>query len=578
MKFRFPVLLGFAALLNACETTETPALENLQPAAKMSTTAALSPGMVAAANPHAVEAGLEILRAGGSAVDAAIAVQTVLGLVEPQSSGIAGGAFMIVYDNKTGDVWHYDGRETAPADITSKLFYEDGKPLRYFDRIASGRSTGVPGVMVMLKRAHDDYGQLSWGPQMEPAIKLADDGFRISPRMASLMDRAGKFALTRDENARAYFFGPDGKTAHPAGFLRDNKPYASTLRALQKNPRALLEGALAEKIIAKTREEPRPGTMTLEDMASYESEKRPALCSSYRENTVCGPQPPSSGGVAVQAILGILENYDMAAIGQTGEGWHLFSEASFLAYADRDRYVADDKFVSVPIAQMLDKEYLKSRAALISKDGVISPVTAGDPAGFERGLDATPDSPGTSHFTIVDKDGLTVSMTTTVESLFGSMRMVEGFMLNNQLTDFSAKVHDAEGRHIANAPAGGKRPRSSMSPTIVFDKDGELLFTTGSPGGGAIIAYTAKTIVGMIDWGLSPQGAIDLPNVIARNGSIRLEENKLAETIITDLEALGHKVVRSKGEISGLHIIYRNADGTLVGGADPRREGTAKSP
>ena len=581
MKFLNVFLLSGAFVLGACKATggQIQNTDKVKPASvTLSTTTPVSPGMVAAANPHAVEAGLEILRSGGSAVDAAIAVQTVLGLVEPQSSGIAGGAFMIVYDNKTGKVWHYDGRETAPAGVTSELFYEDGKPLRYFDGIASGRSTGVPSVMIMLKRAHDDYGSLEWGPQMEAGIRLADEGFAISPRMAGLMKRAGKYALPRDDNARAYFFEADGKTAHPEGFIRDNKPYAQTLRALQKNSRALLEGPIADKIIAKTRELPRPGTMTLADMANYRSEKRPALCSSYRAHTICGAQPPSSGGVAVQAILGMLENYDMAALGQSAEGWHVFSEASFLAYADRDQYVADEKFVDVPIQAMLDKSYLKSRAALISNTKALSPVKAGHPAKFIRGIDATPDSPGTSHFTIVDKDGLTVSMTTTVESLFGSMRMVEGFMLNNQLTDFSFKTHDADGIEIANAPKAGKRPRSSMAPTIVFDKDGKFLFTTGSPGGGAIIAYTAKTIVGIIDWGLTPQQAIDLPNVIARNGSVRLEENKLDEDIINHLESLGHKVVRSKGEISGLHIIYRMPDGQLVGGADPRREGIAKSP
>lgn len=579
MKALSVLLLSTVFALSACQTsTETSSevsTDLLAP--RISKTEALSPGMVAAANPLAVEAGVEMLRAGGSAIDAAIAVQTVLGLVEPQSSGIGGGAFMMVYDSKTGEIWNYDGRETAPAAVTPKLFYgDDGEPLRYFEGIASGRSTGVPSVMVMLKRAHDDYGTLPWGPQMEPGIRLADGGFAISPRMAGLMERAAKYALGRQETARNYFFEADGKTTYPAGFIRDNKPYADTLRALQDNPRALLEGSIAEAIIAATREEPRPGVMTLADMAAYQAGKTEALCSTYRKHTVCGANPPSSGGVAVQALLGILENFDMTALGQTTEGWHTFSEASFLAYADRDQYVADPKFVNVPLKGMLDKDYLKSRAALISSDTAITDMKAGDPAGFVRGKDATPDSPGTSHFTIVDKNGLTVSMTTTVESVFGSQRMAAGFMLNNQLTDFSFRTHDADGNPIANAPAASKRPRSSMSPTIVFDENGELLFTTGSPGGGSIIAYTAKTIVAMIDWGLTPQEAIELPNVIARNGSIRLEENKLDEEIILGLEARGHKVVRSKGEISGLHIIYRKEDGTLVGGADPRREGLAK--
>ena len=571
MKYALSLLLASILTLPACQ-----AGQDSHESSKHSKSAESHAAMVASANPLATNAGLEILRQGGSAVDAAIAVQTVLGLVEPQSSGLGGGAFMIVYDNKTDKVWAYDGREAAPAGVTPELFYgDDGKPLRYFEGIASGRSTGVPSVMVMLEKAHKDYGNLAWGAQMDPAIKLADEGFAISPRMAGLMKRASTLALGKDANARNYFFIDGTDETHPAGFIRDNIPYANTLRALQDNPRALLEGEIAEQIIAATRNEPLPGTMTLADMAEYQAQKRPALCSPYRGHTICGAQPPSSGGVAVQSILGMLENFDMAEMGQSLQGWHHFAEASFMAYADRDQYVADDNFVSVPVKGLLDKNYLASRAALISPEHANADVKAGTPEGIIRGKDATPDSPGTSHFTIVDSSGLVVSMTTTIESVFGSQRMAGGFMLNNQLTDFSFKTHDENGLPIANAPAPKKRPRSSMGPTIVFSPEGEFLFTTGSPGGSSIIAYTAKTIVGMIDWGLSPQEAIELPNVIARNGSIRLEENKLDEAIIVGLEDLGHKVVRSKGEISGLHIIYREPNGALIGGADPRREGTA---
>jgi len=277
----------------------------------------------------------------------------------------------------------------------------------------------------------------------------------------------------------------------------------------------------------------------------------------------------------VQSIMGILSNFDMASMNQTLEGWHHFAEASFLAYADRDKYVADPKFVNVPVKKMLDPSYLSSRAELISPDKALENVTAGDlgPAG----QDATPDNPGTSHFTVMDKNGLVVSITTTVEAPFGSQRMVGGFMLNNQLTDFSFTTVDDEGLPVANAPAPGKRPRSSMSPTIVFDKDGEFLFTTGSPGGNSIIAYTAKTIIGILDWGLTPQEAVELPNFIARNKSIRLEENGMDEAIISGLEAMGHTIVRSKGEISGLHIIYRGKSEGLSAGVDPRREGTAQT-
>ena len=561
---------------------------------RVSVTPAPRQAMVVSANPHATEAGLKILRAGGSAVDAAIAVQAMLGLVEPQSSGLGGGAFMVVYDPKTGKVWNYNGRETAPDDVSPELFLDDaGAPLRYFDGIASGRSTGVPGAIVMLNLAHEDYGNLSWESVFAPAIDLAETGFKVSPRMANSVARMSQFVLGRQAAARAYFFEADGKTPIGEGFLRDNPEYAESLRLIAQNPRALLEGPLAEKIIAAVKEEPLPGTLSLADMAKYQPKKREALCSDYRDHIVCGPQPPASGGVAVQSILGTLEGFDMAAMGPSAQGWHHFIEASFLGYADRSQYVADEDFVEVPKGLLLNSEYLASRAALISADKAMGDVKAGNPAAFLRGQDATPDSPGTSHFTIVDKTGLTVSMTTTVEAPFGSQRMAGGFMLNNQLTDFSFRPVDAAGLPIANAPAGGKRPRSSMSPTIVFNPEGELLFTTGSPGGNSIIAYTAKTIVGVIDWGLSPQAAIELPNVIARRGRVSLEakgikdettnevqrtgpaaEFGMEESVVKSLEAKGHKVRRSKGEISGLHIIYRQSDGTLIGGADPRREGT----
>lgn len=567
--------------------------------AVISTTPAKSSGMVAAANPYAAQAGVEVLRAGGSAVDAALAVQAVLGLVEPQSSWLGGGAFMLVYDAKQGDFWAYDWRETAPAGAGPDLFIdpETGEPLRYFDGIASGRSTGVPGAVVMLHLAHQDYGKRNWGDNLSGAIRLAEEGFDVSPRMAGMIERVGaRLVLARDDNARNYFFLEDGSPL-PIGFVRDNPAYAQSLRSIADNPRALLEGPIAQAIIDATRQEPLPGTMTLADMAAYQPKKTRALCSTYRAHSVCSAQPPSSGGVAVQSILGILENFDMTKLGPSADGWHVFSEASFLAYADRDKYVADPAFVKVETGLMLNKDYLAARASLIKMGNAISEVKAGNPSAFLRGQDATPDSPGTSHFTIVDADGLVVSITTTVESAFGSQRMVGGFMLNNQLTDFSFNSVDEAGVPIANAVAAGKRPRSSMAPHIVFNPKGEFLFSTGSPGGNSIIAYTAKTIMGMIDWGLSPQAAIELPNVIARNGSIKLEtqglepeltdepermgpaaEFGLAEDTVKALEAKGHKVRRSKGEISGLHIIYRNEDGSLTGGADPRREGVAITP
>ena len=591
------LLLTTALLLTACKGAETPPTSNIN-ALAIKTTPAPKTAMVAAANPLATEAGLKILREGGSAIDAAIAVQATLGLVEPQSSGLGGGAFLVIYDPKTAKVWAYDGREEAPSGATGDMFLdaETGKPRRYFDRSGSGQSTGTPSAIVMLHKAHEDYGRMDWGSQLESSIELAEEGFRVSPRMAGMVSRMSRFILKNDPESRAYFFTEDGEPI-PEGFLRDNQPYADTLRAIAANPRALLEGEIAEDIVAKIGAEPFPGSMTLADMAKYQPRKEEALCTTYRKHMVCGAQPPASGGVAVQSILGTLENFDMAAAGDSLEGWHLFAEASFLAYADRDKYVADPNFVDVPVTEMLDKTYLKSRAALISRDSVIADMKAGDPAGFARGKDATPDNPGTSHFTIVDKDGLTVSMTTTIEGPFGSQRMVRGFLLNNQLTDFSSYAKDDEGVLIANRVEPGKRPRSSMSPHIVFAPNGEFLFTTGSPGGNSIIAYTAKTIVGVIDWGLSPQEAIELPNVIARRGQLRMEAQNLRkadsdeldrgrgakefgmrEDVVSGLENMGHKVRRSGGETSGLHIIYRQADGALIGGADPRREGTAQTP
>ena len=564
--------------------------------AKIKPTPSKSKGMVAAANPLASRAGVEILEAGGSAIDAAIAIQAMLGLVEPQSSGLGGGAFMVVYDPKTAKVWSYNGREKAPSAASPDMFLDPQtkQPIPYRNGIASGVSTGVPGVITMLQKAHQDYGLLDWGVQFEPAIKTAENGFKVSPRMANITFRMGGFALNKDKNAKDYFFLDDSAKTIPIGFLRDNPQYANTLRALQKNPRALLEGPIAQEILRVTHRPPFPGSLTLDDMKNYQAKKTEALCSTYRSNIICGAQPPSSGPVAVQSILGVLENFDMKKLGMTSEGWHIFSEASFLAYADRDKYIGDPDFITVDADSLTDKEYLRSRANLIRNDIAMENVTAGNPNALVRGKDSTPDNPSTSHFTVVDKDGLVVSMTTTVEAAFGSQRMAAGFILNNQLTDFSFQPRDSDGLLVANAVGPNKRPRSSMAPVIVFNPEGEFLFTSGSPGGSSIIAYTAKTIVGILDWGLSPQDAIELPNVIARNGRVAVEakglkdeisgeidrgspaeEFGLPESLIKGLESRGHKVRRSKGEFSGIHIIYRDEDGTLIGGADPRREGVA---
>lgn len=534
--------------------------------------------MVAAADPRAVTAGLKALERGGTAIDAAIAVQSVLGLVEPQSSGIAGGAFLIFYDKSDGSVTMYDGRETAPMAATESLFMgEDGKRLPYVQGIASGKSTGVPGAVAMLHMAHSEHGALGWGEGFTAAIDLAEDGFEVTPRFHQSLQRAARFGLLNQQQAaRDYFFQADGKTPIAVGYKRVNKPYAQTLRAIAADYRALYEGDIPKAIIAATQQEPRPGVLALSDFESYAPKKREALCSSYRVYKVCGPQPPSSGGVATQAILRILENFDMAQYGPDSvTGWHLFAEASRLAYADRDLFVGDDDFVDVPIGPMLDAAYLKSRAGLISEGSAMDTVRAGDPIGFKPGADDTPDSPGTSHMSILDGYGNALAMTTTVEAGFGSQRMAAGMILNNQLTDFSFSARDANGNLLANSVAPGKRPRSSMSPTLVFDRHGEFKMATGSPGGNSIIAYTAKTLVGVLDWGMSPQEAANISNLIARGNRLKIERDFIDPSVIEGLQALGHDVTVSDGEASGIHIILRMEDGQIIGGADPRREGVA---
>jgi gamma-glutamyltranspeptidase/glutathione hydrolase len=539
-----------------------------------------SPAMVAAANPHAVEAGLAALRAGGNAIDAAVAIQSVLGLVEPQSSGLGGGAFMMYYDAANETLTAYDGRETAPASASPELFIENGQPLGFGASIFSGHSIGVPGAVAMLAMAHEDHGQLPWADGFDAAIGLASDGFAVSPRMHNSI----QFALNRGTPinvwpaSRDYFFLEDGAPL-PIGHLLQNPAYADSARAIADNWRNLYEGPLAAAIIDAVQDDPRPGGLTLEDLAGYEPIRREALCRPYRVWSVCGSPPPASGGVTVNEILGLLEPYDMTSTGPDSvEGWRRFIEASRLAYADRDAYVADADHVRVPVEGLLDAGYIQTRSELINRRDAMPLATPGTPPGISQpGADATPDSPGTSHFVVVDAAGNIVSMTTTVESVFGSHRMAGGFFLNNQLTDFSRTPRDAAGALIPNAPDGGKRPRSSMSPTIIFDADGDFVMATGSPGGSSIIGYTAKTIVGVLDWGLTPQEAIELPNVVARGNTVRLEAG-MDQTILDGLTEMGFTLDANRGEISGIHIVQRLEDGSLIGGADPRREGIVGEP
>jgi gamma-glutamyltranspeptidase/glutathione hydrolase len=532
--------------------------------------------MVAAANPLAVEAGLRVLREGGSAVDATIAIQAVLGLVEPQSSGLGGGAFLMHYDSATGDVVAYDGREVAPRGATPTMFLrDDGTPLGFFEAIQSGRSIGVPGVVAMLALAHREQGRLPWSRAWQPAIELAEAGFEVSPRFNAM---AG-FARGRLGPDAARYLTSDGRTPLAVGSRLRNPDYAATLRRIAvEGPRGFYEGPVAQAIVAAVARAPLPGSLGLDDLRDYRAQRLEPVCRGYRAYLVCGMRPPSSGGIAVLSILGILEHFDMAASGpSTVLGWHRFIEAQRLAYADRDKYVADDRFVQVPIAGLLDRGYLAGRASLVDERRALAEVGAGTPPGAaRRGADATGPEHGTSHFVVVDARGDVVSMTTTVEAPYGSQRMAGGFFLNNQLTDFSFRAFDAQGQPIANAPAALKKPRSSMSPTLVFE-DGRFRLAVGSPGGNAIIGYVAKAMVGVLDWGLTPQQAIELPNVVAR-GPVAVEGARFDPAIAAALRAMGHRFAEGRGgEGSGLHAVLLTAEGRLVGGADSRREGIAKA-
>jgi len=569
MQYRRPLACLALALLVACQHAPRPS-----PAAAAPSTAL--PAGVIAANPLAVDAGVAVLRAGGSAVDAAVAVQAALGLVEPQSSGLGGGAFLMYFDAKTGKVTAFDGRETAPAGATPDMFMgDDGKPLSFFDAVTSGRSTGAPGAIAMLGLAHQRYGHLPWKDLFRTAEKAAADGFTVPQRLGRFVN--GKFPQAQLPDAKALFSRADGTPAQAGDVIR-NPAYAATLRRIAtKGPRALLEGPLAGQIAARTHAEPRPGTLTAQDLAGYQPHEEVPVCRPYRVYVVCVPPPPSSG-VALLQVLAILERTDIAARGPNDpQAWFLFAEATRLMYADRDRYIADPVFVTVPVDALLDPKYVASRAALIGERAIPGEPPAGQPlAALRRGADATQEAAGTSHFVVVDADGDVVSMTTSVESLFGSGRAVGGFFLNNQLTDFSF-VAVEDGRSVANAVAPGKRPRSSMSPVIVLGRDGHLVAALGSPGGSAILAYNAKTLVAVLDWGLTMQQAIDLPNVYARGADFYGEVNKFSPGTRAALAARGVELKAGRGEESGLHGVIVRGPGRLETGADPRREGVWKA-
>lgn len=526
--------------------------------------------MVATANPVATEAGLAVLKRGGSAVDAAVAIQTVLGLVEPQSSGLGGGGFMVYYDARTRTTTAYDGREVAPKGAMDRLFIgDDGKPLPFFDAVLGGISTGVPGAIAMLDQAHRDHGKLPWADLFDQAEKLADEGFIVSPRLAGMIVSKAPQASAPD--AVRYFTKADG-SRYVAGDRLQNPAYAQTLRRIASyGASGLLTGPVAQDILDRVHQGPRPSTMTLADLAAYRPTVKPALCKPFLKWVVCTPQAPS-GGPGLQIALGILNHTDIAARNAGDEkAWFEFAQASRLAYADRDRYVGDPAFVDVPVKGLLAPEYLARRAALIGEKA--GPVTFGHPEGApDRGADNTLEPGGTSHFIVVDTKGNVVSMTTTVESIFGSGRMVDGFFLNNQLTDSSFSPTETDGTPAANAPRPGKRPRSSMAPAIVLNRDGTFHAAAGSPGGSAIQAYNLKVLVAMLGWGMTPQESAALPNLVARGQ--QFSADPFPATIMQGLSARDLPLSTSKGEESGIQAIIRK-DGGYLGGADPRREGRA---
>jgi gamma-glutamyltranspeptidase/glutathione hydrolase len=531
--------------------------------------------MVAAANPMAVQAGLEVLRRGGSAVDAAVAVQAVLGLVEPQSSGLGGGAFMVYYDAKSRTVTAYNGRETAPAAASPDMFLgSDGKPLPFAAAVLSGRSTGVPGAIAMLSLAHDQHGRLPWASLFGDAEQLADGGFVVPQRMAAAARSRAPQASAPD--AVRYFTKADGGLIQAGDVLR-NPAYAESLRLIAAHgPAGLLTGPLAQAIVARTHEGELPGMLTLADLAGYRAQSSPALCRPYRAFIICLPPAPA-GGPGVLEALGLLERTDIDRHGPAdSQGWCLFVQASRLMYADRDRYEGDPDFVSVPTDGLLGAGYLDQRARLIGPAAGRAPKPGTPPGAGVRAPDRTLEPGGTSHFVIVDPAGDVVSMTSTVESVFGSGLMVGGFFLNNQLTDFSFQPKDPDGAPAANALAPGKRPRSAMSPTIVLDRQGRFVAAVGSPGGPGIIDYDLKALVGLLDWKLSIQQAIDLPNVIARGDVYDAETAKFAPGVLQGLAVCNvHPVTGTGAEGSGLHGVEA-VPGGLRGGADPRREGVAR--
>lgn len=543
--------------------------------------------MVSAADKRAVEAALDVMRQGGSAVDAAIAAHTVLGLVEPQSSGLGGGGYMVVFDRKSNTTTVIDGRETAPMAATADYFTVNGKNLGFVDAILSGKSVGVPGAVALYKTAHEKFGKLPWGKQFDAAIKLADEGFIVSPRLAnSLGARFQNGPLGKNPASGAYFF-PNGK-ALAVGDRRTNPEYAATLRAVAKDgPAAFYSGAIAQNIVNAVHAGDIQGELSLKDLAAYKALVKPAVCGPFRDYRICSAPPASSGGVAMNQIMSLYDGI-VAKSGAATEADKLrdFVIAEQLGYADRDHYLADADAVTVPVADLLNPKYIASRVSVglrpgdAPQPGDPGAVLHGKPMVDMWGRDANTAQPGTSHMSFVDFDGNAVSMTMTVEGPFGSSRWTNGFVLNNQLTDFT-RPPTLGGKMVANAPGPGKRPRSSMSPTIVFDKAGDVFMVTGSPGGNSIVGYVAKTLVAVLDWNKTAQEASALPNIVARGQTVRVETsdatagpNATGKQWLAILSGQGFKTQEVSGEVSGLNLIVARKD-RLEGGSDPRREGVA---
>lgn len=525
--------------------------------------------MVASAHPLATEAGYAVLEAGGSAADAAVAVQVMLGLVEPQSSGLGGGAFLLYWDEDTDTLTTYDAREKAPLAADPDYWIgENGEPLAFMDAVVGGRSAGVPGTPKLLEVLHQDHGKLDWAELLQPAIETAEEGFTVTQRMADSV--AGAQGLDTFVEASEYFL-PGGTPIAQDSTLK-NPAYAETLRLFAEHgAEPFYTGEIAEDIVAALQTNINPGLLTMEDFAAYEVVKRDPVCFDYREYEVCGMGPPSSGALTIGQIMGMLEEFDIPSMNNGPEFRHLFAEASRLAFADRGMYMADSDFIDVPEG-LLDEDYLAERAALIDPEKSMGIAQAGTPPGWDEALlasDVERPRAGTSHFVIVDAEGNMISATTTIESGFGNRVMTRGFLLNNELTDF-AFAPEANGAPVANRVEPGKRPRSSMAPTIVFEDDDPVLLT-GSPGGSAIIHYTALSLVSILDWGMDPQEAIDLPHVTNGNGRTSVEEGEGAEELAAALTALGHEVAVANLN-SGLHVI-KITDDELIGAADKRREG-----